>query len=117
WLAGGVISLVGALCYAELGSSYPNAGGEYHFINRAYGGWLAFLFAWARMTIIQTGAIAAIAFVFADYATKLMPLGARSSLIYALLAVIGMTALNIVGTRESKVIQNVLTGALAATMA
>ena len=51
WLAGGVISLVGALCYAELGSAYPNAGGEYFFLRRAYGGWLGFLFAWARMKI------------------------------------------------------------------
>jgi amino acid transporter len=45
WVAGGVISLVGALCYAELGSAYPNAGGEYHFLTRAFGGWLGFLFA------------------------------------------------------------------------
>ncbi len=112
WVAGGVISLVGALCYAELGSSYPNAGGEYHFLNRAYGGWLAFLFAWARMTVVQTGAIAAIAFVFGDYATTLLPLGEKSPVIYALLAVIGITALNIVGTRESKLLQNVLTASL-----
>ena len=116
WIAGGLISLVGALCYAELGSSYPNAGGEYHFLNRAYGGSLAFLFAWARMTVVQTGAIAAIAFVFADYAGKLLPLGGQSSMIYALLAVIGITVLNVFGTRESKVMQNVLTAALFLAM-
>ena len=117
WIAGGLISLVGALCYAELGSSYPNAGGEYHFLTRAYGGWLSFLFAWARMTIVQTGAIAAIAFVFGDYATQLFSLGAKSSVIYALIAVVAITVLNIVGTRESKLIQNVLTAALALAMA
>ena len=71
WVAGGVISLIGALCYAELGSAYPNAGGEYFFLRRAYGDWLGFLFAWARMTVIQTGAIAAIAFVVGDYATQM----------------------------------------------
>ena len=50
WVVGGLISLVGALCYAELGSSHPNAGGEYYFLSKAYGDWLGFLFAWARMT-------------------------------------------------------------------
>ena len=117
WVAGGIISLVGALCYAELGSAYPNAGGEYHFLSRAYGGRLAFLFAWARMTVVQTGAIAAIAFVFGDYATQVLPLGDKSSVIYALIAVVAITALNVAGTRESKVVQNVLTAALAVAMA
>jgi amino acid transporter len=116
WLIGGAISLVGALCYAELGSAHPNAGGEYYFLSRAYGDWLGFLFAWARMTVIQTGAIAAIAFVFADYATTLVPLGKHSSALYAGLAVIGVTALNVVGTMQSKWVQNVLTTALALTV-
>ena len=113
WIAGGVISLIGALCYAELGSSHPNAGGEYYFLSKAYGDWLGFLFAWARMTVIQTGAIAAIAFVFGDYASTLLPLGAKSSAIYAGLAVVAITALNVAGTHESKWVQNVLTTALA----
>lgn len=113
WIAGGVISLVGALCYAELGSAYPNAGGEYYFLSRAFGSWLGFLFAWARMSVVQTGAIAAIAFVFGDYATQLLPLGSKSSVIYALIAVIAITALNVIGTRESRRLQNVLTSALA----
>jgi basic amino acid/polyamine antiporter, APA family len=117
WIAGGLISFVGALCYAELGSAYPNAGGEYHFLRRAYGDWLAFLFAWARMTVVQTGAIAAIGFVFGDYATQLLPLGDKSSVIYALIAVVALTALNIAGTRQSKTIQNVLTISLLLGMA
>jgi basic amino acid/polyamine antiporter, APA family len=116
WLIGGGISLIGALCYAELGSSHPNAGGEYYFLSRAYGDWLGFLFAWARMTVIQTGAIAAIAFVFADYATALAPLGKHSSALYAGLAVIGVTALNVAGTTQSKWVQNALTTALALTV-
>ena len=122
WLIGGAISLIGALCYAELGSSHPNAGGEYYFLSRGYGDWLGFLFAWARMTVIQTGAIAAIAFVFADYATTLLPLGKHSSAIYAGLAVIydwvrtisGVD--NAAGTSQSKWVQNVLTTALALTV-
>ena len=113
WVAGGLISLVGALCYAELGSAYPHAGGEYHFLSRAFGGKLAFLFAWARMSVVQTGAIAAIAFVFGDYASQLLSLGEKSSVIYALIGVAAITALNVIGTRQSRVTQNVLTVALA----
>lgn len=117
WVAGGIISLVGALCYAELSSAYPNAGGEYHFLTRAYGSGVGFLFAWARMTVVQTGAIAAIAFVFGDYATQILPLGNKSNVIYALLSVVAMTAVNVIGTRESKLIQNALTLALGFAMA
>jgi APA family basic amino acid/polyamine antiporter len=108
WVAGGIISLVGALCYAELGSAYPNAGGEYYFLRRSFGDRLGFLFAWARMSVVQTGAIAAIAFVFGDYATQIWPLGEKSSVIYAALAVAGITALNVFGTRESRLVQNTL---------
>lgn len=117
WVAGGIISLVGALCYAELGSAYPNAGGEYHFLTRAFGEKIGFLFAWARMSVVQTGAIAAIAFVFGDYATQLLSLGEKSSVIYALLAVIGITCINVIGTRESRLAQNIITLALALAIA
>lgn len=116
WLAGGLISLIGALCYAELGSSHPNAGGEYFFLRRAYGRWLAFLFAWARMSVVQTGAIAAIAFVFGDYASRLYSLGENSSAIYAALSVIVVTMLNVIGTTQSKWVQNLLTAGLAIAM-
>jgi amino acid transporter len=113
WIVGGVISLVGALCYAELGSSHPNAGGEYYFLSKAYGDWLGFLYAWARMTVIQTGAIAAIAFVFGDYASTLFSLGKNSSALYAGMAVVAITALNVAGTSQSKWVQNTLTTTLA----
>lgn len=116
WITGGVISLIGALCYAELGSAYPNAGGEYFFLRRAYGGALGFLFAWARMTVIQTGAIAAIAFVIGDYASQLWPLGDKSSAIYAAVAIALITGLNIMGTTQGKWLQNVLTAVLALSM-
>jgi amino acid transporter len=113
WLAGGVVSLIGALCYAELGSAYPNAGGEYFFLRRAYGDWLSFLFAWARMTVIQTGAIAAIAFVIGDYATQMYSLGTKGPAIYAAIAVVLITWLNIIGTTQGKWLQNILALVLA----
>ena len=55
WLLGGVISLIGALCYAELATAYPHAGGDYHFLQRAYGRPVSLLFGWARRCVITTG--------------------------------------------------------------
>ncbi len=111
WLAGGLISIVGALCYAELATAFPNAGGDYHFLTRAFGRPLSFLFAWARATVITTGSIALLAFVLGDYATNLLPLGEHSSAIWAALVVVALTALNWFGIREGKTMQNWLTTA------
>ena len=99
WLLGGGISLVGALCYAELASAYPHAGGDYHYLQRAFGEEVGFLFAWARLVVIQTGSIALLAFVFGDYATQLWSLGPYSPSIYAASAVALFTATNAVGVR------------------
>src|SRR5918993_4221836 len=101
WLLGGLMTLVGALCYAELAAAYPSAGGEYHFLDRAYGRSIAVLFAWARCTVIQTGAIAAVAFVFGDYAAQLLPLGPSGPAIHAAVAVIVLSGLNLLGTLQS----------------
>lgn len=117
WVLGGIITLIGALCYAELAAAYPNAGGEYHFLNRAYGRHVSTLFAWARGTVIQTGAIAAVAFVFGDYASNLLPLGPYGNAIYAVLAVALLTGLNLVGTFQGKTTQNVLTSLTLIAMA
>ena len=108
WLFGGLISLCGALVYAELAARHPGAGGEYTFLARGFGPGTAFLFAWSRMTVIQTGAIAAVAFVFGDYASEIFRLGERSSAIYAGLCVIALTGLNLAGTLQSKTLQKVL---------
>jgi amino acid transporter len=109
WALGGIISIAGALAYAELSAAYPHAGGDYHFLRRAFGPRLAFLFGWARITVIQTGSIAFLAFVFGDYATGVLPLGPQSSVIYALLAVAILTGLNVLGVRQGTRTQNLLT--------
>lgn len=109
WLAGGAVTLIGALCYAELAAARPHAGGEYRFLSDAYGLRLGMLFAWARGTVIQTGAIAAVAFVFGDYASQLLNLGAYGSAIYAALAVVAITAINLAGRFRSVLTQGVLT--------
>lgn len=75
WLLGGVFSLIGALCYAELATAYAHAGGDYHFLRRAYGRTVSFLFGWARISVITTGSIALLAFVFGDYMNQAIPLG------------------------------------------
>jgi basic amino acid/polyamine antiporter, APA family len=108
WVAGGLVSLAGALVYAELASAYPNTGGEYYFLTRAYGPSSGFLFAWARLTVMQTGAIALVAFVFGDFATQLVPLGPYSSSIYAATAVVVLTTLNVFGSWQGKWTQNLL---------
>jgi amino acid transporter len=110
WLVGGVLSILGALCYAELASAYPHAGGDYHFLERAYGGRLAFLYGWARLTVIQTGSLAILAYVFADYMSALAPIGPFGSTIYAAALVITLTALNWSGVRQGASAQLWMTG-------
>jgi amino acid transporter len=109
WVAGGLLSLIGALTYAELATTFPHAGGDYHFLTRAYGKDVSFFFGWARVMVITTGSIALLGFVFGDYMTKLLPLGPYSSAIYAAVTVIVLTAVNVAGLRESARTQNVLT--------
>ena len=109
WVAGGVVSLLGALCYAELASTYPHAGGDYHFLTRAFGRDLSFLYAWARAAVINTGSIALLAFVFGDYMSRIVNFGANSSALWAVLLVIVLTAVNLASVRASMRTQNLLT--------
>lgn len=105
WGLGGTLSLVGVLCYAELATAYPDVGGDYHFLRRAFGYRLAFLFAWARLTVIQTGSIALLAFIVGDYAARLAP--GPSPAVYAALVVALLTGLNAAGIRPGSAAQNV----------
>jgi basic amino acid/polyamine antiporter, APA family len=109
WLVGGFVSLAGALCYAELATAFPNTGGDYFFLMRAFGKRIAFLFAWARMSVIQTGSIALLSFIFGDYATEIYPLGNYSSVIYAAAAVAVLTAINLSGINMGTGAQKLLT--------
>lgn len=109
WTAGGLLSIVGALCYAELASTYPSIGGDYHFLNRAYGNRVGFLYAWARLAVIQTGSIALLAYVFGDYLAAILPVGPHSPAIYAAAAVILIGAINWLGVNQGVQAQRWLT--------
>src|SRR5690606_37384194 len=102
-------SLSGALCYAELSTTHPSAGGEYHFLRLALGHRISFLFAWARLSVIPPGSIALLGYVFGDYATQLYSLGSYSSALYAAGMVLLLTTLNVVGLKSGKTTQNILT--------
>lgn len=117
WFLGGLATLIGALVYAELAAAYPSTGGEYHFLTRAYGQQVGFLFAWARTTVIQTGAIAAVCFVLGDYAQQLYPLGIYGAAVYGAAGLFVLTLVNLAGTYESKTAQNILTVLEASALA
>lgn len=113
WLLGGVVSLIGALCYAELATAYPDAGGDYHFLQRAYGRPVAFLFGWARFSVITTGSIALLAFVFGDYMNRIVPLdlfrNGSGTFFYAVSVVFLLSWLNVNNLRTGIATQTVLT--------
>ena len=114
WVAGGLLSLCGALGYAELASAYPKEGGDYVYLSRAYGKWAGYLFGWIQLTTVRPGDIAVMAFAFATYARTIydaLPgLGEAASMrIYAAAATVILTAINIVGVKEGKWTQNILT--------
>jgi len=110
WIAGGVFALLGSLCYAELATRFPEEGGDYVYLTKAFGRPLGFLFAWTQLWIIRPGSIGALACVFADYATRLHSLGSQSFMLYACGSIGLLTLLNMLGVRQSTWVQNLLTG-------
>lgn len=109
WLVGGLLALAGALCYAELATTYPREGGDYVYLSRAYGGWAGYLFSWAQLAIIRPGDIALMAFIFGRYARTLYSPFENSRLLYATAVVVVLTVINILGVKQSKWTQNILT--------
>jgi len=109
WLAGGLLALTGALCYAELATAYPQEGGDYVYQSRAYGSWAGYLFGWSQLVIIRPGDIALMAFVFARYAMTLYAPYKNMLPVYAAIAVAVLTAINILGVKQGKWTQNLLT--------
>lgn len=121
WGLGGLLALNGALCYAELGTTYPRSGGDYVYLTRAYGAWAGFLFGWLQLTAILASSIGAMAFALADYAARLVGWGAASLPWLAAAAVAGLSLANAGGARWGPRTQNLLTvakvGGLALVLA
>ena len=110
WCLGGVISLAGAMCYAELATLFPHEGGDYVYLGRAYGRWSGFLFGWMQLLVVRPGDIASMSFVFANYGVLVLGLGSKTQeLTLACLAVGVLTAINILGVQQGKWTQNLLT--------
>jgi len=113
WIMGGVVSLIGALCYAELTTAYAHPGGDYHYLQRAFGRSVSFLFGWARFSVITTGSIALLGFVFGDYMQQAIPLtmlpAGWGSTAYAVAVIVALSLLNLRGIRAGTKAQTVLT--------
>lgn len=106
----------GALCYAELAAMFPETGGDYIFLRKGYGKLLAFVYAWTELAIIRTGSIAAISFLFADYACDFFCLHKSFAKAIAIAVIITLTILNLAGLSFIKRFQNLLTLAKVITL-
>lgn len=109
WAVGGLLAVIGALCYAELATTYPRSGGDYVYLSRAFGPWAGFLFGWAQLAVVLTASIGIMAFVFGDYAVALWKLDEGWTAPIAAAAVVVLTLLNFLGVIFGKITQNVLT--------
>ncbi|HEX9580121.1 MAG TPA: amino acid permease [Gemmatimonadales bacterium] len=110
WVLGGVVSLLGALCVAELGAAYPDEGGQFVYLRHAYGPLWGFLYGWAATLVVNPASIAAIAVGFATYLGFFLPLSGTGIRVVAVGSILALTALNAVGVRPGVLTQNVLTG-------
>ena len=106
WLAGGVLSLLGALTYAELAACNPEAGGLYCFIRDAFGRLPAFLYGWCLFLVVASGSVAALARAFSRYLAEILPLSPLASTMVAVAMIAVVTVVNIWGTRKSADLQN-----------
>ncbi len=109
WLVGGVLSLLGALTYAELAAANPEAGGLYCFIRDAFGRLPAFLYGWSLLLVIASATIGALAHAFTSYLQEIVPLSRIGTLVVPVVMIAVVTLVNIWGTRKSSDLQNVTT--------
>lgn len=109
WFAAGLLVLAGALCYAELATTYPRSGGDYVYITRAFGPLLGFLFGWAQLAAILTASIGQMSYIFADYADQVFTIPKNYQYLVAIGAILAITALNLLGVVLGKWTQNLLT--------
>jgi APA family basic amino acid/polyamine antiporter len=108
WVFGGLIALIGALCFAELTTTYPDRGGDYGYLKRAYHRRVGFAFSWAAFWIIRPGNIGAMAMIFGEFAVQALP-GTLTEMQFAIFSIIAMSITNLMGVMFGKTTQNILT--------
>jgi len=109
WVVGGVVALIGAFCFGELGQRRPRAGGGYVYLRETWGPLPAFLYGWTLVLVIATGAIAAVAVTFANYALALTGLSPRLTVPVAVGTIVLLAGINYVGVRPAAITQNIFT--------
>jgi APA family basic amino acid/polyamine antiporter len=109
WMIGGVVALTGALSFAELAARYPGTGGVYIYLREAYGDLVAYLYGWTSLTVITSGAIAALCIAFARYFSSLTGIGGSAQVPLALGALATVTFVNIVGVKWSALFSSFMT--------
>jgi len=109
WVAGGVVSLLGALVFAELGARIPRPGGIYAYLHEAYGNLPAFLYGWSLLAVVSSGTIAALIIVFADYMDYFFGFGETFKPLIAAGAIVVLTLFNTFGIRSSAWFANIST--------
>ncbi len=109
WVVGGVVALIGAFCFGELGRRHPRAGGGYVYLRESWGRLPAFLYGWTLVLVIATGAIAAVAVTFADYTLALFGLPHRLSVALAVAAIVLLSGINYIGVRPAAITTNIFT--------
>lgn len=109
WIAGGVIALLGGLCFAELGAMFPRTGGQYVYLEKAFKPWLGFLFGWTLFSTIQTGAIAAVSYTCARFIGIFIPMSNGWVTVLAAALIWSLSLINFLGIRPGSVVQNIFT--------
>ncbi len=110
WGIGGLITLTGALSFAELGSMFPKAGGVYVYLKEAYGDFAGFLYGWSYLTVVNTGSLAALSVAFASYISFFIPLDKTGITIVAICSLIVVTLINIFRVKIAEMFSNIFTG-------
>ena len=110
WLFGGFIAMTGALTFSELGSMFPKSGGVYVYLKEAYGDLVGFLYGWVILLVVNTGAIAALAVLFAEYFTTFPFMENVNKMGLAIAAIVFLTTINAFGVGIGQILANVFTG-------
>ncbi len=110
WIAGGILSWLGAMTYAELAAAKPESGGLYIYIRDCFGPLPAFLYGWSIFVAISSGTIASLSVAFSNYLGTVLPLNFREAKLVSVFVVFVVTVANVRGTRSGANLQNWTTG-------